>query len=92
MNCTNSCDRMRILVSGVGDGGRVLHGIVIVQAADYDPRFARHGDYWRASLRTPLACSHWYPRSEFTPEQAAACLVQDYPLRLCPVLGAGRIQ
>lgn len=82
---------MRILVSGVGDGGHVLHGIVLVRETHYDPYLTQSGNYWQASLRPPLECSRCYPQSTFTPEQAASSLVQDYPLRLCPVLGAGRV-
>lgn len=87
----NRDEAMRYLVCGVTPEGRVVRGIILVEETHYDTWFAQTGDYWRVFHRPPLHGSKTYPKAAFTPEQAVNGFVQNFPLRLHPVLGVERI-
>lgn len=82
---------MKIRVTGVDHERKVVSVLVLVRESTYDLTLAQEGRFWTAWLADYGGCCGTYPQAAFTPEQAAACLVQNFPLRLHPVLGSGRI-
>lgn len=82
--------KLKCLVTGVGRGGKVMRGIVLVEATDWDPFFHEQRPCWRVSFRKPPYEAHSYPRHNCSPELAASMFVQEY-VGLHPILGSAVI-